>query len=127
MLLIAPGWTRQTPVVATVSGLPAERAAASTASTASAAAHRASLRPGISTAPAWPPSPSQVTRSAAGAAIAVTIPIGDSLTLEERSLLDVQLDKGGEYRLGEPDVRKLARKAGGAADARRSARPSGVL
>ena len=116
MLLIAPGWTRQTPVVATVSGLPLDGRLASTASTASAAAHRASRRPGIRTAPACPPSPFQVTRSAAGAAIAVTMPIGNAGPFEERALFDVQLDEGGEVSLGEPDVRQLALKPGRAAD-----------
>ena len=42
--------------------------------------------PAISTAPAWPPSPSHVTRSAAGAAIAVTMPIGSAAALEQRAL-----------------------------------------
>ena len=49
---LKPGETRQMPVVATVSLLPVAFAAASTASTISAAAQRASLRHGISTVPA---------------------------------------------------------------------------
>ena len=57
-----------------------------------------------------------MTRSAAGAAIAVTMPIGSARALEERPLLDVQLDEGGEVPLGEPDVRQLALKPGGAAE-----------
>ena len=91
MLLMARGWTSSTPVVATVSGPPSVRAAASTASASLAAGSRASRRSGISTAPAWPPEPSYVTRKAAGAAMAVTAPIGQSCLLQQRPLLDVQL------------------------------------
>jgi len=74
-LLTAPGKTSHTPVVATVSILPLDFAAASIASAISAAARNASWRSGIRTAPAWPPSPSIKIRKLAGAAIAVTTPI----------------------------------------------------
>ena len=57
-----------------------------------------------------------MTRSAAGAAIAVTMPIGNAGPFEERALLDVQLDEGGEVALGEPDRRQLALEPRGAAD-----------
>ena len=60
----------------TVSSAPLPRASRSTASTTSAAATSGSWRSGISTAPAWPPAPESSTRRVAGAAIAVTTPIG---------------------------------------------------
>jgi len=73
--MTAPGNTSHTPVVATVSTLPLDFAAASAASAISEAARNASWRSAMRTAPAWPPSPSITTRKLAGAAMAVTAPI----------------------------------------------------
>lgn len=56
-LFTAPGSIRKTPVVATVSELPLEVAAFSTARAISAPASNASRRPGIKVAPACPPPP----------------------------------------------------------------------
>ena len=49
----------------------------------------------ISTAPAWPPSPESSTRRVAGAAMAVTTPMGTPVALQLRALLDVELDERG--------------------------------
>ena len=116
MLLIAPGWTRQTPVVATVSGLPLDRALASTASTASAAAHRASRRPGIKTVARVStfPFPCDAERRRRGDR-------RDDADrhagpFEQRTLFDVQLDEGGKVPGREPDLRELALETRLAAD-----------
>ena len=74
---------------------PVAFAAASTASTISAAAHRASLRSGISTAPAWPPSPRQLHAQRCRGRDGRDGADGHLLALQERPLLDVQLDEGG--------------------------------
>src|SRR6516165_1468494 len=63
MLFTAPGNTSHTPTVATASIEPLVRASFSTARINSAAAHKASLRSGINTAPACPPKPSIKIRS----------------------------------------------------------------
>eukprot|EP01018_Ginkgo_biloba_P010625 Gb_19275 [translate_table: standard] len=65
-----------TPVVPTVSTEPDSKTCFSTASANSAAASPASFLEGIKTAPAWPPLPSKSTLMLAGAAIAVTMPMG---------------------------------------------------
>ena len=116
MLLIAPGWTRQTPVVATVSRPPRDLAAASTASTASAAAHRASRRPAIRTAPACPPSPFQVTRKRRRGRDGRDDADRQAGSFQERALFDMQLDEGGEISRRQPDRRQLAVKPGRPAD-----------
>ena len=94
MLLTAPGKTSQMPTVATVSIARWTSRAASTASAISAAARKRRGDRGISTAPAWPPSPSISICKLAGAAMAVTTPSGMSGAFEQRTLLDVQFDEG---------------------------------
>ena len=59
------------------------------------AAAKSVLRSGISTPPAWPPSPSIRMRTRAGAAMLVTMPKGRCLLLQQRTLLDMQFDEGG--------------------------------
>ena len=76
ILLTAPGKTSHIPTVATVSIAPLVRAAFSIARISSDAAHRASRRSGMSTAPACPPAPSIEMRALAGAATLVTMPSG---------------------------------------------------
>ena len=116
MLLIAPGWTRQTPVVATVSGLPLDRARGldgqhgfrGGAQGIAPAGHQD--RAGVS-AFALPGDP-QRRRGRDRRDDADR----DAGPFEERALFDVQLDEGGEVPLGEPDLRQLALEPGGAAD-----------
>ena len=114
MLLTAPGKTSQTPTVPTVSMAPVDLAAASSARISSAAAASASLRPGISLPPAWPPSPS-ISDAQAGRRGNVRHQADiDSFLLQKRALLDVQLDKLMEASSGNGDRFKRASESGAA-------------
>ena len=130
MLLIAPGWTRQTPVVATLSGPPADQAAASTASTASAAAQRASLPAGHQHRARVPtlalPGHPHRRRGRDRRDDADREP----LALEDRPLLDVQLDEGRVVPSGRAGLstarHRIPRRGGsrrGRGPPRRAARP----
>ena len=80
--------------------------AASTASAISAAARNASRRSGMSTAPAWPPSPSIWILRLAGAAMAVTTPKRNAALFEAWTLFDMQLGEGRIIALGQRDRRQ---------------------
>ena len=114
MLLTAPGKTSQTPTVPTVSIAPVALAAASTASAISAAARNASRRSGISTAPAWPPSPSISISQGGGRGDGGDDAERDAGAFQQRTLLDVQFDEGvivaGGQRAPTPADRRSRRR-----------------
>ena len=92
-LLIAPGKTSQTPTVATVSSPPLVLAAFSMARITSAAAHRASRRSGISSAPAWPARPFDDDAETGGRGNFCDDAERDALPFEQGALLDVEFEK----------------------------------
>ena len=126
MLLIAPGCTRQTPVVATVSGVPARTGRAFDREHGFGCRAQRVSTPGH--------------QHGAGVA-SLALPrhakrrgCGDRRddadrgagALKQRALLDVQLDEGGEMVRSEPDFRKLTLESRGTTELDKTV-PLGIL